>query len=57
MGNLSFQVCRQVDDVNGIERTFLWADTTAYAQALGDESDFRLGRDFDAEFASSNDWA
>jgi hypothetical protein len=31
MGDLSLQVGGQIDDVDGIERTLLWADTATNA--------------------------
>jgi hypothetical protein len=34
VGDLGLEVRRQVDDVDGIERAFLWADTAPNAQAL-----------------------
>ena len=57
VGDLSFQVGRQVDDVNGTERTFLRANTATDTQALGDESDLGLGSDFDTKFSGTDDGA
>lgn len=57
MRDLSVQVCRQVDDVDRVERAFLRADTAPYTQALGDEGDFRRWVDLDAQLASANDGA
>jgi len=51
MRDLCFQVGRQVDDVDSIERTFLWADTATNTEPLGDEGDFGFGCDFDTELA------
>jgi hypothetical protein len=31
MGNLSFEVCWQIDNTDGPKRAFLWADTTSDA--------------------------
>lgn len=55
MRDLGLEISGQVDDVDGIEGAFLRADAAAYAQPLGDEGDFGLGRHFDAEFACSHD--
>lgn len=57
MGDLAFQVGRQVDDVNGTERAFLRADTATNTQALGDESDLGLGSDLNAKFSGADDGA
>jgi len=46
--DLCLKVGRQVDDVDGIKGTLLRADTTTDTQALGDEGDLAVGRDFDA---------
>jgi hypothetical protein len=34
VGDLSLQVCWQIDDADGPKRAFLWADTTSDAQTL-----------------------
>ena len=47
MGDLSLQVCRQVDDVNGAERALFGANAAPNAETLRDVGNFRLGRDFD----------
>lgn len=57
MGDLSLEVRGQVDDVDSIERTLLGADTASYAQALGNEGDLGVGRDFDAQLAGADDGA
>ena len=54
MGYLRLEVGGQVDDVDGVEGTFLRADAAADAQALADEGDFAVGRYFDAEFACAD---
>lgn len=54
---MSLEVRGQVDDVDGGERTFLWTDTTTDAQSLRDVGNLRLGRDFNAQFASTHDRA
>jgi hypothetical protein len=55
--DLSFQVCRQIDDSNGTEWAFLWANTTTNAETLGDEGEAGVGRDFDAKLAAAHDRA
>lgn len=57
MRDLSLEVCGQVDNVNGAERALLRTDTTTNTQTLRNVGNLGLGRDFDAEFASSNDRA
>ena len=54
VSHLGFKVGWQVDDVDGIERAFLWADTTSNAEALRDEGNLAVRSDFDAEFAGSH---
>jgi hypothetical protein len=51
VSDLGLQVGGQVDDVDGTERAFLWADTTTDAKTLRDEGDLGFGRDLDAEFS------
>jgi hypothetical protein len=53
MCNHALQVGGQVDDVDGVERTFLRADTTTDAERLGNEGDPGLRSDFDAELAAA----
>ena len=48
MGDLSFEVGGQIDNVDGIKGAFLRTDTTTNTQALGDEGDFGGRVDFDA---------
>lgn len=57
MSNLRLQIGRKVDDVYGVEWAFLGADATAYAKGFRNEGDPAQWFDFDAEFASANDWA
>lgn len=57
MCDLGFEVRWQVDDVDCSEWAFLGADTASYAQGLGDESDFRVGGDFDTKTATADDRA
>jgi len=48
---LCFEVGGQVDDVNGVEGAFLWADTAPNTEPLRDEGNLGFGRDFDTELA------
>lgn len=57
MGNLGFQVGREVDDGDGREGAFLWADTASDTERLGDEGKSRGGVNFDTQFATTNDGA
>lgn len=57
MCNLSLQIGRQVDDVDGAKRTFLRTDTTADAKAFGYEGDLGVWGDLDTELACANDRA
>lgn len=34
MGDLGLEICWQIDDVDGTEGTFLWADTASNAKTL-----------------------
>ena len=54
MGDLRLEVGRQVDDVDGVEGTFLGADTAADAQPLANKGDFAGGVDLDAQLSRSN---
>jgi hypothetical protein len=49
MSNLRFEVGRQVDDADGRERAFLWADAATNAQAFGDEGNLGFRTDFNTE--------
>lgn len=40
VGNLGFKIGGQIDDIDGAKGTLLRANTTTYAEALRDESDF-----------------
>lgn len=57
MGDLGFEVGRQIDDVDGAEGTFLGTDTAPYTQALGNEGDLGFRGDFDAQLAGPDDRA
>lgn len=48
MGDLGLKVGRQIDDVDGTERTFLGADAAADTQTFRYESNLRVRGDFDA---------
>lgn len=54
MCDLGLEVRGQVDDIDGIKWALLRTDTTSYAKALGDEGDFGVGCDFDAQFARAD---
>lgn len=54
MRDLGFQVGRQVDDVNSVERTFLRANTATDTKSFRDESDLGLWSDLDTEFAGTD---
>ncbi len=54
---MGLEVGGQVDDVDGVEGTFLGADAAADAEAFGDEGDLAAGVDFDAELACADDRA
>lgn len=55
MGDLSFEVGGQIDDIDGVEWTFLGTYTTANAKSLRDEGNLGVRGDFDAQFASADD--
>lgn len=57
VSDLSLEIGRQIDNVNGAERTFLGADTTADAEAFGYKGDLGLWGNLNTELASSNDRA
>lgn len=57
MRDLTFEICGQVDDVNGRERTFSYTDTTTDTQCFRDEGDLRLWRNFDTELPGPDDGA
>lgn len=57
MCDLGLEVGWQVDNVDGAEWALLWADTTSYAQRLGNEGDLGLWGDFDTETSTADDWA
>jgi hypothetical protein len=47
MGDLSLEIGRQIDNVDGVERAFFRADTATDAETLGYEGDSGVGSDFD----------
>lgn len=48
MGDLSLEIGGQIDDVDGVERTFFRADAATNAETLRDEGDSGVWSDFDA---------
>ncbi len=57
VGDLTFQVGGQVDDVNGTKGALLGADTATDTETLGDEGETGIGGHFNAELATANDGA
>jgi hypothetical protein len=57
VGDLGFQVCGQVDNVDGTEGTFLRTDTATDTKAFRDESDLGFRRHFDTELSGTDDGA
>ena len=55
MGDLGLEIGRQVDNIDGAERTFFGTDAASDTKAFGYESNFRLRCDLDAEPAGSDD--
>lgn len=55
--DLGLEVGRQVDDVDGIERALLGADTAPNAQTLRNEGDLAVWGDLDTELAGPDDRA
>lgn len=55
MGDLSLKIGWQVDDIDGAKWTFLGTNAAPNTETLRYESDFGVGRDFDAKLASSDD--
>lgn len=55
MGDMGFEIGRQIDDIDGIERTFFGTDTTSNAEGFGNESDLRFWGYFDAQTTTSHD--
>lgn len=54
VGDLAFQIGRQVDNVDCAERTFLGTDTTTNAQTLRDKGDLGIGVHFDAKLSGTD---
>ena len=54
VGDLGLKVCRQVDDMNGTEGTFLRANTATDTEALRNEGNFGLGCHFDTKLACAD---
>mmetsp|Transcript_29627 Transcript_29627/g.55078 ORF Transcript_29627/g.55078 Transcript_29627/m.55078 type:complete len:95 (-) Transcript_29627:170-454(-) len=57
MGCIFFEIFWEIDDINGLERTFFHTYTTAYAQRLRDKSQLALGANLDAQLPELHDWA
>lgn len=57
MGDLGFEVGWKIDDMNSTERTFLGADAATNTETFRNIRDFRLGSDFDTQFAGTDDRA
>ena len=57
MGDLVLEIGGQVDDGDGVEGAFLWANTATDAKTLGNEGQARLGGNFDAKFTTANNRA
>jgi hypothetical protein len=57
VGDLRLEVGGQVDDVDGIERTFLGADTATDTETLGDEGNLGCVFDFNTELSGTDDGA
>ena len=57
MCGVPFQVLGQIDNIDSLEGTLFHADTTSDTKWFGEVGNFRLGTDFDTEFAKFNDWA
>lgn len=54
MSDLILEICGQIDDMDGSERTLLWADTTADTESFGDVGNLGFGSHFDAELAGAD---
>jgi hypothetical protein len=57
VGDMGFEIGRQIDNVDGSEGAFLWTNTTSNTKVLGYEGDFRCGLDFDTEPSTSHNRA
>lgn len=57
MGDLGLEVRGQIDDVDGVEGTFLRADTTTDTQSLRDEGDLGCVVHLDTQLARADDGA
>lgn len=56
MRDLGLEVGGQVDDVDGVEGAFLWANTATDTEPLGDEGDFGRVVHFDTQLARADNW-
>jgi hypothetical protein len=57
MGNVRFEVSRQIDNIDGTEWALLWTDTASNTKTLGDKGDLGFGGDFDTETPTSHNRA
>lgn len=57
VGDVGFKVGWQIDNVDGSEGAFLWANTTSNTQVFRDKGDLRGRTDFDTELSTSDHWA
>ena len=53
MSHLGFEICGQIDNVDGAKGALLDADTTSYAETFRNEGNFGLGCHFDTQLAGS----
>nr|POE47619.1 hypothetical protein CFP56_00950 [Quercus suber] len=54
VADLRFEIGRQVDDIDGVERTFLGADTTPNAKSFGNKGDFAVRSNLDTKLARAH---
>lgn len=57
MGDLSLEIGRQIDNVDGVERAFLRADTATNAETFRNEGNSGGGIDFDTKLSGAYDGA
>ena len=53
MSHLGFEICGQIDNVDGAKGALFDTNTTSYAETFRDEGDFGLGCHFDTQLAGS----
>jgi hypothetical protein len=54
MSDMGLEISWEIDDIDGAEGAFLRTDTAANTQTFRNESNLRLGSDFDTEASASN---